>query len=115
MKAPCVASSPTTIAVAINLTGNERDVRGRNRHADAAKPMLEMSAKMANATAMRMIEPGGAIKRLPYLEMKLAAFLTLGILPSLNFRPNSICTISSTTEFFQQVQWAEVVCPPRWP
>ena len=65
MKALYVASNPTTIAVANNLTRNERDVRRRNRHANATKPMLEMAVKMASATAMRMIEPGGAIKRLP--------------------------------------------------
>ena len=37
------------------------------------------------------------------------SFLTLRIWPSLNCRPNSTSTISSTTEFFQQVQWAERV------
>ena len=63
-KTPYAASSPTTIAIAINRTGNESDVRWRNRHANATKPMLEMAAKMAAATAMTIIRPGGAIERL---------------------------------------------------
>ena len=75
MKALYVASNPTTIAVANNLTGNERDVRRRNRHANATKPMLEMAVKMASATAMRMIEPGGAIKRLSYHVNETRRFL----------------------------------------
>ena len=73
-KTPYVASSPTTIATAINRTGNESDVRWRNRHANATQPMLEMVAKMAAATAMTIIRPGGAIERIQQLSLISEAF-----------------------------------------